>query len=165
MKTLFLIRHAKSSWSDVTAADFDRKLNDRGLRDAPVMAERLLKRSGKPDVLVSSPAKRAAKTARIFAKTMKLPKDEIIYIDELYLAAPENFSNVVSWLKNDFDTAAIFSHNPGITDYANSLCPGVFIDNMPTCSIFSVSASVNNWQDFANAEKRFLFFDYPKRIV
>src|SRR6185436_5308799 len=86
-KTLILVRHAKSSWDDLGLSDFDRPLNDRGKKDAPVMAERLANKKIKIDAFISSPAKRAARTARIFAKEFDKKKDDIIYKTELYLAS------------------------------------------------------------------------------
>ena len=164
MKALYLVRHAKSSWADTSVSDFDRKLNERGLRDAPEMGKRLHKRVGDVDAFVSSPAKRAKKTCKLFCKEFGVSESKIIYIDSLYLASPQTFAQVISWFDDSIKSVAVFSHNPGITDYANSLNPEVIIDNMPTCAIFAVQADVKHWKDFADAEKKFLFFDYPKRL-
>jgi phosphohistidine phosphatase len=161
MKTLILVRHAKSSWDTAGLSDFDRPLNDRGKKDAPEMAARLKEKGLEIDGFVSSPAKRAKKTARYFAEAFDLKKDDVRLLDQLYLATPEAFRNAVSSLDNKCNAAAVFSHNPGITDFANGLT-NVRIDDMPTCSLFAVSADVNNWKEFMAAEKKFLFFDYPK---
>lgn len=161
MKSLILVRHAKSSWGDFSLPDFDRPLNDRGKSDAPMMARRLKDMDARPDALVSSPARRARKTAQAFAEVLHIPKEQFILEENLYLASPETFHKVVSGLKDDFDTIALFSHNPGISDYANQL--GVAnIDEMPTCGIFAVKAPVKHWSEFRNAKKEFWFFDYPK---
>jgi phosphohistidine phosphatase len=164
MKSLYLVRHAKSSWDDASVADFDRPLNERGKHDAPVMAERLRERKKNIDVFVSSPAKRAIKTCRIFTEEYEVKESKIITINELYLASAETFYNVMAQLSNDHKHMALFSHNPGITDFANTLCEEVHIDNMPTCSIFAVEAAIKKWEDFRSAKKRFLFFDYPKLV-
>ena len=161
---MYLVRHAKSSWENTALSDFDRKLNERGLKDAPEMGRRLFKRVHHVDAFVSSPAKRAKKTCKLFCKEFGVDEDKIIYIDDLYLATRETFATIISWLDNSIKSAAVFSHNPGITDYANSLNPDVLIDNMPTCSIYAVQADVKDWREFADAEKKFLFFDYPKRL-
>lgn len=161
MKTLLLIRHAKSDWNDATLSDFDRPLNDRGKRDAPVMAHRLLDRKIHIDAFISSPAKRAKKTATVFAKEYKKVKDDVILEQSLYGASSAVFLEVISNTKDSFDTIAIFSHNPGITDFANELTD-TRIDNIPTCSIFAVSINTKHWKDFARAEKQFLFFESPK---
>jgi len=164
MKTLILVRHAKSSWDDPSISDFDRPLNDRGKKDAPEMAERLKDKGLKIDLFVSSPAKRARKTARIFAKEFGVEKEDIKLVEDLYMASPSVFSVVVEGLNNKAATVALFSHNPGITEYASSLT-NVRIDNMPTCSVFAAQASVDKWSEFEAAEKSFLFFDYPKNPV
>ena len=91
VKQLLLIRHAKSSWADFSLKDFDRPLNDRGKKDAPVMAKRLLDKGIAIDAFIASPAKRTRKTAEIFAKEYKSEKGRIILFDELYLATPSRF--------------------------------------------------------------------------
>lgn len=161
MKKLILVRHAKSSWNDVSQPDFERSLNERGLRDAPEMAARLLEKEISPDALVSSPALRALTTAENFASILELKKKRIHQVPSLYLAGPDVFIEVVSGLEDDWKTVVIFSHNPGITEYANSLCT-VRIDDMATCAMYAVKADVRSWKDFAAAEKHFWFFDYPK---
>lgn len=160
-KTLLLVRHAKSDWGDASLSDFDRPLNGRGKSDAPVMAHRLLDKNIFIDAFISSPAMRARKTANIFAKEYKRDKDEIIFRDELY-GAPENvFYDVIVTADNKFKSIAIFSHNPGLTDFAN-LLTSTRIDNIPTCGIFAIKADCDKWKNFKEAEKEFWFFDYPK---
>ena len=161
MKTLLLIRHAKSNWDQPGTSDQERPLNERGKKDAPEMAKRLRKRGLKIDAIVSSPAERAFRTARYFAKEFDGKKDDIIVEKALYGAMPSEFEQVVASLKDKYDTVALFSHNPGITDYVNTL-GAVRTDNMPTCGIFAVQADVKSWADFAGADKNFLFYDYPK---
>jgi phosphohistidine phosphatase len=161
VKTLLLIRHAKSDWGDASLSDFDRPLNDRGKKDAPVMAHRLLSKNIFIDVFISSPANRARKTAGIFAKEYKRNKDEIIFIDELYGAPANVFYDVIETVNSPFSTIAFFSHNPGITDFANQLT-STRIDNIPTCGIFALKTDCSKWKDFKEAKKEFWFFDFPK---
>lgn len=163
MKSIYLIRHAKSDWG-VDVDDFDRPLNERGKRDAPMMAKRLRLRKVEIDTFVSSPAKRALKTAKIFADEFGLPHDQIILKPELYLAPAGTFYTVLSGLDDSLKSVAIFSHNNGITEFANSL--GVaMIDNMPTCSVFAFTLDAVNWEQIRTAEKQFSFFDYPKNMI
>lgn len=163
-KQLLLVRHAKSSWADFSIKDFDRPLNDRGRKDAPVMAKRLLDKKIAIDAFISSPAKRARKTAEYFIAEYEHPKKEIIFIDELYLATPSVFASIIGQVSDQYNTIAVFSHNNGITDYANTLTD-TRIDEMPTCSIFAVKADVQSWTGFADAKKEFWFFDYPKAVA
>ena len=161
MKALLLIRHAKSEWDDPSLSDFDRPLNKRGKSDAPEMARRLSDKKIKIDVFISSPAKRAKKTASIFAKEYKMEKKDLLFIKELYAAEANVFSDVILNMKDKYDNIAIFSHNPGLTDFAN-LLSDVRIDNIPTCGVFAVKIDAKHWADFKEAKKDFWFFDYPK---
>lgn len=161
MKQLLIVRHAKSSWDDFSVPDFERPLNERGKKDAPVMAERLIERNILPDLLVTSPAKRARKTAELFAKTFELPKENIVEAKELYEPTSEAFYDVISNLPVSASTVMVFSHNPGITAFVNRLS-SVAIDEMPTCAVFAASCDIDDWSGFRAAKKEFLFFDYPK---
>jgi phosphohistidine phosphatase len=161
MKQVLLIRHAKSSWDDPSLKDFDRPLNKRGNKEAPEMAKRLLDKKIKIDAFISSPAKRALATCKFFVKAYDKKEKNIIERSELYEAGVENFYNVISEVGNDFDIIAIFSHNPGITAFANDLT-NVHVDDMPTCGIFAINVDIKKWKDFEEGEKQFWFFDYPK---
>lgn len=161
MKTIVLVRHAKSSWDTPGLSDFDRPLNERGKKDAPEMAERLKEKGLKPDVFVSSPAKRAKRTARFFAAAFGQEKEDIVLQEDLYMATEEAFIKAIKGLEDGQDIAVLFAHNPGITEFANSLS-NVRIDDMPTCSMFAVAADTGSWSSFMEEEKKFLFFDYPK---
>ncbi len=163
MKHLILVRHAKSSWESGAASDFERPLNDRGKRDAPMMAQRLRDKKINIDTFISSPAKRAKKTAIAFAEVYKKEKDDIIFKEALYGALPESFYEIISEIDDKAEIVAIFSHNPGITDFANELTKAT-IDDLPTCGIFALSVKADKWSDFRNAEKEFLFADYPKLV-
>lgn len=161
MKSVILVRHAKSSWDDAGVSDFDRPLNGRGKEDAPKMAKRLVDRHITIDAFISSPAKRARKTAAIFIKEFEGDKDEIILVPDLYLPATEAFYAAIAGAPSKAKIIALFSHNPGITDFANELTD-VRVDDMPTCSIFAVKADIQDWKQFKDAEKQYWFFDFPK---
>src|SRR4029077_16742563 len=160
-KTLLLIRHAKSSWDNTGIDDFDRPLNDRGKRDAPEMAARLIKLHQGIDLFVSSPAKRAKKTAELFMKEFRADEKKIIVVPSLYHATPRDFTEAILEFANRYGSIAVFSHNPGITSFDSSLTE-VQIDNMPTCSIFALTIAGDSWTNFNESPKTFLFFDYPK---
>lgn len=126
-----------------------------------MMAKRLIDRQIKIDAFVSSPAKRAKKTAEIFAKEFDIKKEKIKFIEELYLASPQAFFDVISNLDDKYETVALFSHNDGITNFANQLTE-TRIDEIPTCGIFGVSIDIKSWKEFQEAEKSFWFYDAPK---
>ena len=161
MKSVILIRHAKSSWDQIGLSDFDRPLNERGKEDAPKMAKRLVEKDVAIDAFISSPAKRAKKTASLFISEYEHAKSEIILVPELYHAGPEAFYTAIANAPADANSIALFSHNPGITEFVNQLTD-VKIDDMPTCAIFAVKANIKKWSEFRDANKEFWFFDYPK---
>jgi phosphohistidine phosphatase len=161
MKTLILVRHAKSDWTNAGTSDHDRVLNARGKKDAPVMAERLKEKIEKPDLIISSSAVRALTTAETFAEEFKIKSKDIQIERSLYLADPETFYNVLLNVPGNVKKVVIFSHNPGITEFANKLTT-VHVDDMPTCAMYALKIDIKEWSDFRTAEKQFFFFDYPK---
>lgn len=162
MKQLIIVRHAKSSWADPGQQDFDRPLNERGKKDAPVMGQRILDTGVKIDAFVSSPAKRAHQTCTAFAEAYGRKEGEIILVKDLYHAPSHVYYETLADLDDAYESVAIFGHNPGITDFVNTLCNEIHTDNMPTCAVFYVKADVKRWKDFENAEKNFIFFKTPK---
>ena len=147
MKSILLVRHAKSSWENFSVPDFERPLNDRGKRDAPMIAGRLLDRKVSIDSFVPSPAKRAKKTAQAFAEKYSVDTGKIIYIENLYEAGPEQFFEAIENLDDKSDNVAIFSHNPGITSFANRM-EVAKIDDMSTCAVFAIQSPATSWKDF-----------------
>ncbi len=163
MKTLLLVRHAKSGDHFSDSSDFERTLNEQGVNAAPKVAKYLLSEDVLIQRFVSSPAVRAQTTARLFMKEYHRPAAELVLIDELYLASVPVFVHTVTELDDADDHVAIFAHNPGITEFASSLTT-VRIDNMPTAGVFAVKADVDSWSEFMPAAKDFLFFESPKRL-
>ena len=163
MKSLLLIRHAKSSWDHPQLNDFDRTLNARGLKDAPAMAKKLYERNIAIDAFLSSPAVRAKQTCEFFLEAFGKGKDDVQLLSQLYLHEPSVIEETIISLPDHINTVAIFSHNNGITEFANQLTE-VNIDNMPTCCIFAIKIDAPDWSSFTKAKKSFWFVDYPKMI-
>ncbi len=159
MKTLFLIRHAKSSWGDPMQADFDRPLNERGLRDAPIMAELLRKEGVRPDLMLVSPAKRTTMTARFFGQALGIEEADFQFDERIYEASSARIFGVFQKIQPSINTALLFGHNPATTDVANYFSKK-FIDNVPTCGIVRIEGAVDDWADFSpeNAAVTGLFF-------
>jgi phosphohistidine phosphatase len=126
-----------------------------------MMPQRLLKRGVEIDAFISSPANRAFSTATYFAEAYDVKKKHIIVVENLYHAELNVFYDVINSLDDEFKTVVLFSHNPGITSFVNSLTQ-TRIDNMPTCGIFAVKADIKSWKDFGLGKREFWFFDYPK---
>lgn len=162
MKTLTLLRHAKSSWDDPTLGDFDRPLNPRGRRDAPEMGRRLKARGDAPDLIISSPAKRALATARMVAREIGIPEDRIVEEPALYHADARRIMSIVRSLESMAGHLMLVGHNPGFNDFANSLAE-TKIDNLPTAAIFQVEFDIDDWSKVAAGQGRLVRFDYPKR--
>jgi len=161
MKTLLLVRHAKSSWADAGTPDFERPLSGRGKKDAVEMARRIRDAGTVIDGFVSSPARRARKTAAIFLKEFGRDKEELMLAERLYEARPEHYAPVIESFPDALETIAIFAHNPGISDFINSLGLTKPVD-MPTCGIYACRAHTDSWSEFIASPKTFLFFESPK---
>jgi phosphohistidine phosphatase len=162
MKTIYFNRHAKSDWSNGGLSDFDRPLNDRGLRDAPIMGKRLKARKEVIDLFVSSPANRAIGTARLIAQEYGYPLEKTIEVDSLYLPSVQNFLRAVADIDSSLNSIILFAHNPGITDVVEYLT-NESLGNIPTCGIAKVEfPSANSWNEISRGTGKLVFFDYPK---
>jgi phosphohistidine phosphatase len=161
MLTLHLFRHAKSSWGNPGLSDFERPLNKRGLENAPRMGKIYGKQYEMPDLIVTSPARRALETAELIADKVGYSIDRIVQENKIYSAGINDLVKVIRKVDNDNTTVLLFGHNPGITELANYLT-GSHIDNMPTCSFVGIKFKFNKWKKITEDSGEFLFFDYPK---
>jgi phosphohistidine phosphatase len=162
VKQLILVRHAKSSWKDPGLADADRPLNERGKRDAPDMGKRLARRGVRPDLIVSSPARRAVATAKLLAAELAYPPADIEIVKTLYEASEGVWLAIVRGLPAYVRSAMIVGHNPEITAFVNCLCPAG-IDNVPTCGMLILGYETDSWGDVGRCEALEWDFDYPRR--
>jgi phosphohistidine phosphatase len=162
VKRLILVRHAKSDWSLPGQDDWDRPLNARGQRDAPVMARRLRSRRLKPDRILSSPAVRALTTASIMTRELRVAPSLLQAEERLYLSAPAELLAVVRELGGGSRHLMVVGHNPGITELANRLSAGETIDNMPTCAVFTARFELASWDRLTWGQGEDAEFDYPR---
>ena len=162
MKRLYLIRHAKSSWNNSDLTDFERPLNQRGKRDAPFMGKRLKDHKVKADLIISSPAKRALKTAKIIAKEIDFPTEKILPNESIYEEGTLASLKLIRNIDDSYNNVMLFGHNPTITSLATYLT-NYQIQNMPTCSIFCMEFNIDSWKEMSEGEGTFIFFDYPKK--
>ena len=142
MKILFLLRHAKSSWDNASLADFDRPLNERGNNTAPFMGEVMTRRGYAPAIVVSSPANRAASTAKLVKDAAGLSAD-IRYDDRVYEASPNSLRQVASELDDTFGSAMIVGHNPGMEGFIRYLTGE--IEAMPTAALAVIELNIDSW--------------------
>jgi len=145
VKSLFLVRHAKSSRDDPSLPDRERPLDDRGLRDAPTMGKRLRKREVKPDLLMSSPALRALTTAQLIADELGYQRNDIALDERLYASSADNLLAIICALDDKLDRVMLFGHNPEFTDLAHRLSSE--ITDMPTCAVAEFRFDANVWAD------------------
>lgn len=162
MLTLYLIRHAKSSWDDPLQTDFHRPLNARGLRDAPAMAAHFAARKEPVDLLLSSPAARALATARYVAAALGTADDNIVLEPKLYLADLPTWRTVLNDLPARAKSVALFSHNPGISECCEWLS-GAGLGELPTCAMVRIDMEADEWKALARGTGTIGWYDYPKR--
>ncbi len=162
MKTLLIIRHAKTHQADWGEADFDRKLTKRGEENAAEIAALILDKKIKINLLVSSPAKRAKQTCKIFAKVVGINKDKIQYEESLYEAPAMAYHKLLRNLPNDKNCVAIFGHNNGITQFADELLQNTSIGHIPTGAVVAVSWNVEKWNLIDEKNGSLLFFSAPQ---
>lgn len=163
MKTIIIIRHAKSSWSDLRLDDFDRPLNKRGKRNAPFMGQKLKEKQIMPDIILSSPAKRARKTAIAIAKAIDYPKKKIVFDDNLYHSDAMYLLELVRNQDDEDETIMLFGHNPDFNDFADILLEQNPVYNIPTTGIYCIRFDVDSWEKVQKGNGEAVFFDYPKR--
>lgn len=165
MRTLYLIRHAKSSWGNPGLRDHDRPLNERGLHDAPKMAQLLVEQGVKPDLLVSSPAKRALTTALFFAEAFKMDSGAVVREPNIYEAYPQEILRIIRALPDSYKTALLFGHNPTFTEVANHFVDNDYIDNVPTCGIVKITSTAATWQEFSEGNSKVAACYFPKEVL
>ncbi len=162
MKTLFLVRHAKSSWDDINQRDEERPLNERGIRDAPKMSIRLNNRVKSIDKWICSPALRARETANFFANTFKKNIHEINIEPVLYSF---NLIDILKFIEsqNDIENSIIlFFHNPSISEVLIHYTFENF--DMPTCAIAQINFITQSWKELSANSGELAWYDYPKNV-
>ena len=162
MKTLYLVRHAKSSWKYPNLDDFERPLNKRGRRNAPFMGKILNKLKVAPDLVISSPANRAATTARIIAAAINYPLEDIVYREAIYEFSENALFHVIKQIEDSVNNAMVVGHNPAINGLANYIGDQP-ISNIPTCGVFCVDLKITSWTKIEEHCGKLRFFEFPKK--
>lgn len=164
MKRLTLVRHAKSGHKDASLPDFERPLSRRGKEDAPEMGRRLAAREDPPDAVVTSPAKRARKTAEKVARALGYPEDAIQEDSRVYDAGVGTLIGVLRDFDDAWDHVLLVGHNPGFTELAN-LLGGLSIENVPTCGVVCLDLAETTWRRVAEGAGSLVFYDSPKQAA
>jgi len=164
MKRLTLIRHAKSHWDQPELSDFDRPLNKRGEQDAPLIGDRLAVRGLSPQLILSSPAKRAIDTARLIAQALTYPKKKILEEPGIYEANVDELVALLWQVAPKINDLMMVGHNPGLHQLTHYLT-GQRLEKFPTCGVFSVEFDLEQWADIRPGSAQLDFFDYPKNTA
>lgn len=162
MKTLYLLRHAKSSWAFDHLSDHDRPLNDRGRHDAPLMGHKLAEHSVLPDLIVTSPAVRTLTTATLVAKELGYDPVKIIPNDRLFHAGMRVLLQVIQETPGHVEKLMLVGHNYALTELANHLSPAPPVDNVPTAGVVALTFACSSWPEISRRNARLDFFDFPK---
>lgn len=144
MKTLLILRHAKSSWSDLTQDDFDRPLNERGRRDAPRMGKLLRAQSLVPEVILASSAVRTLETAKLLGEAAGFA-GEIIARSDLYLAPAAQYVALMNDLHAEYNSVLLLGHNPGMQHLVSTLADSDL--KMPTAALACFALPTKSWSD------------------
>jgi phosphohistidine phosphatase len=159
MKNLFLIRHAKSDWTNPELKDTERFLSERGYSNANMMATKF---QHTPDLIITSPAIRAMSTALIFAQNVNYKANNICIKQELYETSIKEYLSVINSIDNSYKTVLLFAHNPIISDVAQHLTQALPMV-LPTCAIVGINFEVNDWRKIKQGQ--LFLFDYPKKDI
>jgi len=159
-KTLYLMRHAESSWSGTDLSDFDRTLNERGIRDAPEMGRRLKVRGPLPEIILCSPAKRAMQTF----ENMGLGIENVVFDERIYAASTGELLDIIQSLENDCDSAMLIGHNPTMARLISRLSD-IRIDSTPTCAIATIGLASTHWRKAGSCTAILHDFDYPEKTA
>lgn len=160
MKKLYLIRHAKSDWSNPALDDFDRPLNNRGKKNASLIGRLLHKKDIHPDLIISSPAYRARETTRKIAKKISY-KNEIMYNENIYESSLKTILEIVNFIEDEYDEVFIVGHNPGLNMLAFYLID--FNDNLPTVGVLEIEFDCESWREVNKKNAKLVSFEYPKK--
>ena len=162
MKTLVLVRHAKSDWDNPDLQDIDRPLNLRGIKGSEVMAEAISKKGPKADLIISSPALRARTTANKFAEKQNYAFEEIKIESDIYFGSWRNVLLIIRDIEDKNQTVYLFGHNPTISNLCHNIAFN-FNDMFPTCGVVCLDFEIDSWIDIESVRGKVRYFDCPKK--
>lgn len=163
MKKLFLIRHAKSSWEEAGVSDFYRKLLPVGIERSHKVIDYLSRNRINVDKVISSPAVRAYETAKLFSTGWGINSNEILLDDRIYACTADDIYKVIFQLDDEWQSVAIFGHNPAVTDFSNHFLSKKIL-NMPTSAITGIEFNCDLWNEVPLAKSGILFYMAPKML-
>jgi phosphohistidine phosphatase len=163
MKTIYIVRHAKSSWNIADLPDEKRPLLEKGKKRTKKVIDYLHENNISVDYIISSPAVRALETAKILAHALKYPKENIKIDSHVYYADGDSLLNQFYDLPSRFNSVMIVGHNPSLTDFVN-LFLSKPIENLPTSGVVSFSFDTDKWEEVPVASRKTNFVLFPKEL-
>ncbi|MBW6496798.1 MAG: histidine phosphatase family protein [Bacteroidales bacterium] len=163
MKTIYLVRHAKSSWADPGQKDHERPLLKVGIDRTQKVADFLIKKKVKPGLIISSHAVRAFQTARLLAKALGFPEEDIRQERQIYLGTEDSLLDLVHALPDELESVMLVGHNPVMTGLAQMLQARI-TEDLSTSAVVSVSFETDTWQSLLLASKQVNFVVYPRML-
>jgi phosphohistidine phosphatase len=161
MKTLLLLRHAKSSWKDTSVRDFDRPLNQRGLKAAPAIGRLMRKRKLQPELVLSSPAERARQTTQLVLEAAGL-KTEVRYDERIYEASAARLFEIVSQLDDEAEVVMMVGHNPGFEELLEALTGTG--RSLSTAALACIELDIERWSKVRAGENQLAWLVRPKEL-
>ena len=162
MKTLYLLRHSKSSWDHTEISDFDRPLNERGYSDAHLMGQSLFEKKINPDLIISSPAIRAMSTALIFSLHLKYPVDQIRIRKDLYDSTMKHYLQIIAEVE-EVSSIMLDGHNETITEIAQKLSTQRILE-LKTCAVVALEFDIRSWKEIGTSKGKLIFHFDPNTI-
>jgi phosphohistidine phosphatase len=159
MKTLLILRHAKSSWDNPDSSDFDRPLNQRGLETAPFIGNLMCEKDLRVDLILSSPARRARETTMLVREAAGFDA-EIRYDERIYEASPITLLHILAETEDEFDAVLLVGHNPGLEGLIKILTGGGL--SMPTAALAEIVLEIDFWSKIAADGGKLNFVVRPK---
>ncbi len=164
MKTLTILRHAKSSWDSAEVSDHDRELNNRGLRDREIIASAMQEKGIRPDIILCSTAARARKTVASVVKDEGIGVQDIVFSSKLYLADPTAICGEIASVSDQYEHILVCGHNPGLTDFVNAHTD-LTIDELPTGGLVSAQFNIESWSEIFVAKGNVVCHLWPKLFI
>jgi phosphohistidine phosphatase len=163
MKTLYIMRHAKSAWGEPGLEDFNRPLLEKGKKRTKTIIDYLLSKQVKPELIISSPAVRALETAHIMAHGLGLNKNDIRFEKSIYTADTEQLEDLFYDLPASLSHLMIVGHNPAVTNFVNDFLENK-IDALPTSAVVAIEFNTKKWDDYKKSNHSVKFIIFPKML-
>lgn len=160
-KTLYLLRHAKSSWDEPGLTDFDRPLNKRGQKTAPLMGKMMREHGIEPGLILCSPAKRTRQTAELVMEKGRL-KAPVLYVDDIYESSARRLLSVLATNGRQAEVLLLVGHNPGLADLLQVISGAH--EHFPTAALACLSVEVDEWKDIQSGAGRLEWLWRPREL-